>query len=280
MTRRYPRIDVDSAVVVVTGASRGVGRAVAEAFHELGAIVWVADVDGAAADATADHLGPGAFAYPLDVTAKGSWRGLVDRVLARHGHLDILVNHAALAPAGSFLDEPDETSQTTLEVNVMGLVLGMRAVLPAMIGRGRGHIVNIASMAGKVPVPGMGVYSASRHAAVGLTASTRAEFAHTGVSVSAVLPAVARPGGPAHGRAAPTVEDAAVAHAVLRSCRTRAAETAVPGHLRLWGALAAVLPEALVRLGRTLVGGDPTRHTSADAGDLQAPAADRPGVRV
>jgi NAD(P)-dependent dehydrogenase (short-subunit alcohol dehydrogenase family) len=258
MSRRYPSIDVSSAVVVITGAGRGIGQAAAELFHELGAIVWIGDIDSDAAEEVADHIGPGAFAYPLDVTMKASWRELVDRVVARHGHIDIHINSAGLAPVGSFLDEHDDTSQTTLDVNVMGLVHGMRAVLPGMIERGRGHIVNIASMAGKVPVAGMGVYNASKFAAVGLTASTRAEFENTGVSISAVLPSVVRTSmvaGVPLGRGVPTVEPQEVAVAVLRNCDTRKAEVTVPGHLRFWDLLAAVMPEPVLRPSRTLVGG-------------------------
>ena len=170
-------------------------------------------------------------------------------------------------PLGAFVDEADRTSRLTLEVNVWGLVLGMRLVLPGMTVRGRGHIVNVASMAAKVPIAGMAVYNASKFAAVGLSAAVRTEVAGTGVSVSAVLPSAVRTAlasGVPLGRGMPTVEPEDVAAAVVDSCRTRKAEIPVPGFIGAWDLLSAVVPEPILAYGRGLLY-DRRALTSIDA---------------
>ncbi len=167
------------------------------------------------------------------------------------------MNNAGVMPLGSFLDEADALSRTTLDVNVWGLIHGMRLVLPEMVAAGRGHVVNICSMAGKLPLPGMAVYNASKFAAVGLSAAVRRECDRNGVSVSAVLPSAVRTGlasGVPLGRGMPTVDPSAVARAVVRSCRTRRAEIPVPSWLAGYDLLAALTPEPVMRLARRALG--------------------------
>ncbi|AEF42171.1 SDR family oxidoreductase [Hoyosella subflava] len=259
MRRRYPQIPLDSSVVVITGGARGIGRATAELLHDIGAIVWIGDIDFEQAQATADCLGPGAFAFPLDVTSRQSWAEFRETIIERHDYIDVLINNAGIMPAGGFLDEPDDDSFATLDINTMGLVLGMRAVLPTMIEHGRGHVINVASMAGKVPIPGLAVYNASKYAAVGLSAAVRAEFAGTGVSISTVLPCAVRTGlssGIPLGQGLPTVNPEDVAAAIVRNCATRKAEVAVPGYAIVWDALRAVVPEPLLRTAMRLLRAD------------------------
>src|ERR1700751_2898293 len=205
----YPRIDLDGAVVAVTGGARGIGKAAAELFAAKGATVCIADLDGAAAAETAAAIRPLAYASVVDVTSRDSFAEFTDAVLDGLGRIGVLVNNAGIMPLGGFLDEDDATTKATFDVNVWGLIHGMRLVLPRMTERGRGHIVNVASMAGKIPIPGMAVYNASKFAAVGLSAAVREEFRGTGVSVSAVLPSAVRtrlPAGVPPGHGLPTVE--------------------------------------------------------------------------
>jgi NADP-dependent 3-hydroxy acid dehydrogenase YdfG len=263
---RYPAIDLGDAVVVITGGARGIGKATAAAFVAAGATVTIGDLDGTSVEETAKALG--AQAFQVDVTSRPSFAAFIDAVLAEHGRIDVLVNNAGVMPLGGFLDEPDSLSATTLDVNVWGLIHGMRLVLPGMIARGRGHVVNIASMAGKIAVPGMAVYNASKFAAVGMTAAVRREYADTGVSVSAVLPSAVRTelaAGAPLGGGMPTVEPEVIARAVVASCRTRKAEIPVPGYLAGWDLLAAITPEPLMRAGRTLLG-DTRALTRVDHG--------------
>ncbi len=238
----YPRISVDGAVVVVTGGARGIGKATADLFAASGATVCVGDLDGGE--------------YPIDVTSRDSFAEFTSAVIDRHGRIDVLVNNAGVMPVGDFLSEDDAVSRTTFEVNVWGLIYGMRLVLPHMIGRGRGHIVNVASMAGKLVVPGMAVYNASKFAAVGLSTAVREEYRDSGVSVTAVLPSAVRTrlaSGIPLGRGLPTVEPEAVARAIVDSVASRRAEITVPRYLAAWELLNAATPNAVMSLARRVI---------------------------
>lgn len=265
---RYPEIVLAGARVLVTGAGRGIGRATAQAFAARGATVALADIDLVAAEDSAAGVG---IAHVLDVRSRASW----DACVAEVGPIDILVNNAGVMPVGAFLDESDATGEMTLDVNVWGPIHGMRAVVPGMIERGRGHVVNVASLAGKIAIPGLAVYNASKYAAVGLSAATRLEFADRGVSVSTVLPSAVRTtltSGIPLGKGLPTVDPEDIAAAVVRTVRTRRAETPVPGYLAALDVGLAAAPEPLVRLIRRVVGGgraltsvDPTARADYDA---------------
>lgn len=256
---RHPRIDLDGAVVAVTGAARGIGLHTARAFVERGARVALGDLDGDLAADAARQVGARASGHHLDVTDRASFQAFLDAATARHGGpVAVLVNNAGVMPNGRFLDQREDLDRLTMDVNVHGLVHGMRAVLPGMVERGQGHVVNVCSLAGKVAIPGLAVYNASKYAAVGLTAAVRLEVEGTGVSVSAVLPSAVRTelsSGIDHG-VLPAVDPEVVAAAVVRSVDTRAAEIAVPGYLGPLAALSALVPEPLMRRGRRLVGDD------------------------
>ncbi|GGC66799.1 SDR family NAD(P)-dependent oxidoreductase [Hoyosella rhizosphaerae] len=259
MIRRYPPIPLGSAVVVVTGGAQGVGRATAAQLHELGAIVWIGDSDIDAAEAVAHDLGPGTFAFPLDVKSRDSWHAFRDHVVALHDHIDILVNNAEIISAGPFLDEGDDLSRAVIDTNLVGLILGMRTVLPAMVADGRGHVVNVASLAGKAPIPGLSVYNASQYAAVGLTASVREEMRPAGVSVSAVLPCAVTASPPSASslfRGLPTATPDEVAEAIIRNCFTRKPEVAVPRYTAMWDLVNAVVPGPILRTALRLLGND------------------------
>jgi short-subunit dehydrogenase len=239
----YPKIEVDDAVVLVTGGARGIGKATSDLFVARGATVCAGDLDGTR--------------YTVDVTSRDSFAEFVAAVIDRHGRIDVLVNNAGVMPLGDFVSEDDAISRTTLEVNVWGLIHGMRVVLPHMIERGRGHVVNVASMAGKLAVPGMAVYNASKFAAVGLSAAVREEYRDTGVSVTAVLPSAVRTrlaSGVPLGRGLPTVEPESVASAIVGSVANRRAEIAVPRYLGGWDLLHAITPDAVMGLARRMIG--------------------------
>ncbi|AXK85241.1 SDR family oxidoreductase [Nocardia farcinica] len=256
---RYPAIDVRGALVAVTGAGRGIGAATARAFVEAGAHVALGDLDADAAAATAAGLGPLAGAHPLDVTDKWSFAAFLAHAESRHGRpLDILVNNAGVMPNGPFLDQDEDLDRLTMEVNVFGLVHGMRLALPGMVERGRGHIVNVCSLAGKFPLAGLAMYNASKYAAVGLTAATRLEHADTGVSITAVLPSAVRTelsAGIDYG-VLPAVDPEDVAAAIVGTVASRAAEVAVPGYLGPAADAATLVPERVMRVLRRLAGDD------------------------
>jgi short-subunit dehydrogenase len=239
----YPKIELNGAVVAVTGGARGIGKATSDLFTARGATVCAGDLDGAP--------------YRLDVTSRDSFADFTGAVLDRFGRIDVLVNNAGVMPLGDFLSEADAVSAATLDVNVWGLIHGMRLVLPHMIGRGSGHIVNVASMAGKLVIPGMAVYNASKFAAVGLSTAVREEYRDTGVSVTAVLPSAVRTrlaSGVPLGHGMPTVDPEDVAKAIVGSVDNRRAEITVPRYLAGWDLVNAAVPEPVMRLGRKLIG--------------------------
>ncbi|MFE3544399.1 SDR family oxidoreductase [Nocardia sp. NPDC059177] len=249
----YPRIDLSGALVAVTGAARGIGLATATAFAQAGAYVALGDLDEALAVRAAAGIGERALGHALDVTDKSSYAAFLDAAARWRGApLDVLVNNAGVMPNGAFLDQADRIDQLTMDVNVFGVIHGMRLALPGMVERGYGHVVNVASLAGKFPLKGLAVYNASKYAVVGLTAATRLEMDGTGVSVSAVLPSAVRTelsSGIDYG-ILPAVEPEDIAAAVVRSVKTRAAETSVPGYVGLAANAAGLVPEPLMRLLR------------------------------
>ncbi|QRY60910.1 SDR family oxidoreductase [Gordonia sp. PDNC005] len=251
-----PAIDVDGAVVVITGGARGIGASTAELFASRGAQVWIGDVDADVAAQTAARLG--IRSAHLDVTSHSSWTRFVETVIGESGRIDVLVNNAGVMPVGPFEDEPDATTDLMLDVNVRGLLLGMRSVLPLMRDAGVGHIVNVASLAGMIPLPGMVTYNASKFAALGASLAARREYDGTGVTVSAILPSAVRTelaSGAKLGGILPTVDPEDVARAVVRSVRVRAPRTSVPGWIAPgWVLVDAFVPEFVERVARRLAG--------------------------
>ena len=255
--RQNPTITPAEAVVVITGAGRGIGAATARAFAAAGSRVWVTDVDVDVAEAVAESI-DGGRSTALDVTDRASWGECVDEVLRVDGRIDILVNNAGVMPTGPFADESAATTDLILDVNVKGVLNGMHAVLPGMVDAGRGHIVNVASMAGVLPLPGMLTYNASKYAAYGASLAARREYDGTGVTVSAILPSAVRTelsSGADLGGALPTVDPEDVVRAIVRTVRTRAARTSVPGWtLPGWLLADQLVPEPVERVARELVG--------------------------
>lgn len=256
MRIRQTGATVGGAVVVITGGARGIGAKTAELFAQHGADVWIADVDAEIAEQTAAGI-PRCRSTRLDVTRRDSWDQSVAQVLAESGRIDVLVNNAGVMPLGAFETEAETTTDLILDVNVRGVLHGMRAVIPLMIARGNGHVVNVASMAGMIPIPGMVTYNASKFAAVGASLAARSEYAGTGVTVCAVLPSAVRTelsSGVQLGGGMPTVDPEDVALAVLNTLRTKAARTSVPGWVAPgWALIDALVPEFVQRAVRSIV---------------------------
>jgi short-subunit dehydrogenase len=181
--------DLSSRSVIVTGGARGIGRATAALLAREGARVAIGDLDGDLARGVAADLGPRVVAAPLDVTRPESWATFLQEV-ATAGPFDVLVNNAGIMPLGSLLKEPDQVTRAIVDVNLHGVIFGTKAVVPGMVERGHGHVVNVASAVGRLAVADGATYSASKFAVVGFSEAMRAELAPHGVDVSMVLPTV------------------------------------------------------------------------------------------
>jgi NADP-dependent 3-hydroxy acid dehydrogenase YdfG len=184
---KQPRI-LAGETAAITGAARGIGRATAEALLRHGMKVAIGDVDVEAAARTASELGASTVALPLDVTDRASFTAFLDGAEEQLGPIDVLVNNAGIMPIGPFLNEDDDTARRIIDINIHGVILGMKTVLPRMIGRGHGHVVNIASQAGKYGFPGGATYCASKAAVINLSRAVRKELRGSGVELSTISP--------------------------------------------------------------------------------------------
>lgn len=233
-------------VAIVTGGARGIGRAIAERLAAQGVRVAIGDIDADLAQQVAEET-PNVVALPLDVTDPASFDAFVADVEGTLGPVDVLVNNAGIMPIGPFLEHGPELARRTFDIDVHGVLNGMRSVLPVMLRQRRGHIVNIASTAGKVSTPGSVLYSGAKHAVVGISDAARQEYAQQGVHVTVVLPSFTNTeliSGTKGLRGVPTVEPSDVADAVAAAIADYRPMVYVPGYLRASAVLHEILPAA------------------------------------
>lgn len=179
---------LDGKLVLVTGAARGIGAAIAHRFAQEGANLLLTDADESGARQVAADIGNGAGAHPHDVTSETEWEAVAAWALETHGHIDVLVNNAGIFLAATLEETTLEDFRRVQEVNQVGVFLGMRTVAPPMVARGSGSIINVSSVAGLMGSPYLTAYAAGKWAVRGMTKAVAKELAASGVRVNSLHP--------------------------------------------------------------------------------------------
>jgi 3-oxoacyl-[acyl-carrier protein] reductase len=181
-------VSIENQVAVVTGAGRGIGRAIAIELGRLGARVVLAARTRTELEETARAIGGKASVIAADVREKDELQRLFEQVDTSIGLVDILVNAAGLGIFGPVVDSKDEDFQTLIETNLRGIFFTCRFVLPSMIERKQGHIINVASIAGKVGSANRAIYCASKFGVIGFTESLAEEVRQHRIRASVICP--------------------------------------------------------------------------------------------
>jgi NAD(P)-dependent dehydrogenase (short-subunit alcohol dehydrogenase family) len=252
MSRKQPR-SLHGRVVVVTGGGRGIGRATCRALSAEGARVAIGDVDAAAAEEAAGELG--GLGLRVDVTDRPGFTAFLDEVERQLGPIDVIVNNAGIMPVGRLEDEDERSITRQLEINLHAVIHGTREAVKRMRPRGTGHIVNIASIAGRSGVSHLSTYCATKHGVVGLSEAMRNELRGSGVEISVVMPGLVSTEltagtKPYRGFKLQTPED--VADAIVSALKVPRFEVYVPASLGPTTKFVSLLPrraqDALARL--------------------------------
>lgn len=262
------RFPLGGKVVAISGAARGIGKATATALVRKGCRVAIGDVDLALAEQTAEELGAGTVALALDVTARASFERFLDEAEEKLGPIDVLINNAGIMPVTPFLEESEESMLRQVDINVHGVLIGTQLAARRMTQRRKGHIVNVASSAGKVGVPGIATYSGTKHAVVGLTEALRHELRGSGIEFSVVMPVLVNTAlteGLSSSRWIKEVEPEDVAREIVNALELRRFDVYVPRSLQASIVMGNLLPrrarEAVARfmgVDRVMIDADPS----------------------
>jgi NAD(P)-dependent dehydrogenase (short-subunit alcohol dehydrogenase family) len=241
---KTPR-SLTAKVAVVTGGARGIGRALAGALVAEGVHVALADLDGPGAQAAARELGGRTLGCAVDVTDGPAFVAFLDDVEQRLGPLDILINNAGIMPVTPLDQESDASVTRQLEINLHAVIRGTQEAMRRMRPRGTGHIVNVASLAGRASGPCIATYCATKHGVVGLSEAVRAELRGTGVEISVVMPGYAQTelaAGVPDLRGVRRVTPEEIAAATVRALKSPRFDVFVPRGLGPLLTFAALLP--------------------------------------
>lgn len=239
---------LDGRVVAITGAGRGIGRATAQACVRAGMKVSIGDVDLDAAQQTAAELGHGTIALELNVCDRASVGRFIDVTEDALGPLDVFVNNAGIMPLAPFVAEDDAVARRQVDINVHGVLHGMKEALARMLPRGRGQIVNMASTAGRVGFAGGATYSGTKHFVVGVSEAVRTELRGSGIEITCVMPGVVNTElgtGLPQARFVGHIEPSRVADAIVAALRSPRFEVYVPRRIGPLSKAGAAVPTAV-----------------------------------
>jgi short-subunit dehydrogenase len=246
---------VADKVIAITGGARGIGLAIATVLQGLGGKVAIGDIDESAVKEAGARLGL-KVCRGLDVTDRQSFTDFLDSVESELGPVDVVVNNAGVIAVGSAVDESDAITRRVLDVNIFGVILGTKLAAQRMLPRGRGHIINIASLSSVLPTEGIATYSATKHAVLGYTDTVRMENRGSGVHFSAILPTLTNTemiAGIGHARGFRNAEPDDVAQAVAAVIAKPKSRVVVPRSLGIIISAQRFMPqrvsETLGRLG-------------------------------
>jgi NAD(P)-dependent dehydrogenase (short-subunit alcohol dehydrogenase family) len=280
------RRSLNGKVVAITGGARGIGKAIATALVAKGCRVALGDLDLEPAEQTAAQLGGGTIALPLDVTDRASIARFLDETERQLGPVDVLINNAGVMPVTPLVEESDASIRRQLDINLYGVIVGTQLAIERMRPRRSGHVVNVASSAGKAGVPGIATYSATKHAVVGFTEAVRAEHRDDGLEFSYVMPITVNTQlieGLQDQRGVKRVEPEDVAREVVEALETAKVDVYVPKQLRASVVVGTMLPrrarEALGRLmgiDKVMTEVDPERRAAYE----KRVAASEPGLEA
>jgi NAD(P)-dependent dehydrogenase (short-subunit alcohol dehydrogenase family) len=280
---KEPR-SLNGKVVAITGGGRGIGRATALALAREGARVAVGDLDLQAAEQVAAETG--GLALSLDVNDHAGFTAFLDEVEQRLGPLDVLVNNAGIMPVTPLAEESPESIARQLEINLHAVIHGTQEAIRRMVPRRTGHIVQLASLAGRTGLPQLATYCATKHGVVGLSDAVAVELRGSGVEVSVVMPGIVKTElttGLADARGVKTLVPEEVADAIVGALHKPRFDVFVPRSSGPLIQIGAALPRRLrLAIGRALKADQATANTDRRArvayearAAASAPAADK-----
>jgi all-trans-retinol dehydrogenase (NAD+) len=249
-------MNLKDKTVLITGAARGIGRAAAIELARAGADIFGVDLQLNDLKETRDAvtaLGRRFMGFSCDVSHEPAARALIAETFEKHGGFEVLINNAGVLPSGPFMERDFSVWRKTIDINLIAVIVLTHATLPHFLKRGSGHIVNLASIAGKFGTEGVVVYAATKHGVVGFSSALRAELRDTKIGVSWICPShvdTRLAQGVKHTIFTPVVQPQHVARAIRRAIESNASEVFVPRIMR-W--LASILPDLLPNFWRKML---------------------------
>ncbi len=247
---------LQNKTALVTGAARGIGQAICVYLARAGAHIMGLDLDSEAMEKTEELVrreGREFRAFVGDLTHEKEMQRLIDEIFPIYGGFDVLVNNAGVVATGPFIEQDPWTIRKVLEIDLIAMVMFTRYALPYMLKRKEGHIVNIASIAGKLGTEGLVAYGAAKHGVVGFSSALREELRDRGIGVSWICPSFVKTRLISRIRRTvmtPLLEPADVARAVVKAVEKNKIEVIVPSHMRF---TVAILPNVLPRFARNIL---------------------------